>query len=87
MLDLERIDIARVAREGRKHAKDCCTATNVEDNFVLEEVSILVYRVSVGTSAHIVLLLASESPSVLLAQRSTRKVCRKSGGRHTNISS
>jgi hypothetical protein len=41
-----------------EHAEDGCTASDIEDNLVLEQVSVLVDRVSVALGADLVFLWA-----------------------------
>ena len=41
---------------GCKHAKDGCTASDVQDDLVLEDVSILIDGVAIGSSSDLIFL-------------------------------
>ncbi len=43
--------------EGCKHAQDGCTASDIQDNLVLEDVSVLIDGISVRLCSNLVLLL------------------------------
>lgn len=53
--------------EGLKHAQDCCTAANVQDDLVLEDMSILVDCISVRPRANIIFLRKSMFSSAMVA--------------------